>query len=138
MTLFEEIKTSLEDAIDFESKIELTQECISNLQPFEDKVTNYDFIKKMSIFELAKFLDCYGRFEDSPWMKWFDEKYCENCESVKCKYEGDMWNADHEFEAAYCELADESGIKRCRFFPDMNDVPDSKQTCLMWLKEEKK
>ena len=122
MTLFEEIKTSLEDAIEMEKN---------------KKVTNFDFIKNMDIEDLAQFLDCYGRFEDTPWMKWFNEKYCENCESIKCKYEGDVWNTYHELEAAYCELAD-NGVKRCRFFPDMNDVPNSKEICLMWLKEEKK
>ena len=99
-------------------------------------MNNFDFIKNMNIEELAKFLDCYSRFDDAPWEKWFADTYCNKCESVKCKYDGDMWNTFHEFEAAFCELAD-NGVKKCRFFPDMDHVPNSKEVCLMWLKEEK-
>ena len=101
-------------------------------------MTNFEFIKNMSIEELAQFLDCYGRFDDTPWLRWFNETYCENCEAVIAKYEDSIFGPGHEAEFAYCELSDESGIKRCRFFPNIDDVPNSKETCLMWLTEEKK
>ena len=96
-------------------------------------MTNFEFIKNMTAEELAKFLNRYSGFDTAPWNKWFDEKYCENCESVKCKYEGDMRNADHEFEAAYCELN-----CKCRFFLELDHEPSVEEVCVMWLKEEKK
>ena len=45
---------------------------------------------------------------------------------------------DDTIECAYCELADESGIKRCRFFPELDDVPDNRGMIKMWLESEVK
>ena len=105
-------------------------------------MTNLQKIKDMSIDELAEWLDKNGMFDNSPWLNSFNEKYCEKCESIECSY------ADAEeklgltpfynetFECAYCELADENGIKRCRFFPELDDVPDNETVIKMWLEEE--
>ena len=97
------------------------------------KQNKFNKIKNMNLNQFTKWLINIQNYDFGPWMEWFDENYCKKCEAIKCKYP----DSKYEFEAAYCELAD-NGVKRCRFFPDMNDVPNSKETCLMWLKEEKK
>ena len=58
------------------------------------------------------------------------------CKAADCKEKLgiDPWYGA-DMECAYCELIDEAGCKKCRFFPEMNDVPDNKQVIEMWLKE---
>ena len=107
-------------------------------------MTNLRRIKNMSIDELAEWLDENGMFVHSPWLNLFNEKYCENCETVKFTYEETEKNLDLQsynflgggVECAFCELEDENGIKRCRFFPDKDKVPDNKEMIKMWLNEE--
>lgn len=104
-------------------------------------MTNLEKIKEMPIKELAEWLDENGMFDNSPWSNWFNEHYCEKCESVKCKYEeaektvgftpylfGDY---SGDLECAYCEIEN-----KCRFFPELDDVPDNKEVIEMWLIEE--
>ena len=105
-------------------------------------MTNLEKIKNMDIDILAAWLDEHGMFDHSPWSEWWDKNYCSKCESVECSY------ADAEeklsltpfynetFECAYCELADENGITRCRFFPELDGVPDNETVIKMWLEEE--
>jgi len=105
-------------------------------------MTNFESIKQMSIDELAEWLDEYGQFDCSPWSEWFSKKYCANCESVKCKYEDTEKTLgftpyrfgyyDGNVECSYCELE-----KKCRFFPDLKDVPDNLEIIKMWLTKEK-
>ena len=105
-------------------------------------MTNFKHIQSMNIEELAEWLDKYGMFDDSLWANWFNHRYCENCESIECKYDrakvelGITPFYDETIECAYCELTDGSGIKRCRFFPELNDIPDNKKIIEMWLIEE--
>ena len=85
-------------------------------------MTNFEHLKSMSIEELAEWLDEYGQFDNSPWSTWFSETYCDKCESIKCKYvdaEKTLGFSPYIFgsysgdlECAFCELADETGIKR--------------------------
>ena len=104
-------------------------------------MTIFEKIKSYSLEELADFLDKNGSFDQSPWSDWFNDNYCSKCESVMCKAVDckeklgiDPWYGE-DMECAYCELIDETGCKKCRFFPEMNDVPDNKQVIEMWLKE---
>ena len=104
-------------------------------------MTNLEKLKEMPIKELAEWLDENGMFDNSPWSNWFNENYCEKCESVKCKYEDaektvgftpylfGYYNGD--LECAYCEIEN-----KCRFFPELDDVPDNKEVIEMWLIEE--
>ena len=41
-------------------------------------MTNFQHLQSISIDELAKWLDEYGQFDNSPWSTWFAEKYCDN------------------------------------------------------------
>ena len=88
---------------------------------------NVDKIKSKSIDEFAKWLDKYCSFEDSPWVSWWNDKYCNNCPSEIGKFE----DSDREVEFAWCELHD-----KCRFFQDMDCVPNSVQMVKMWLESE--
>ncbi len=105
-------------------------------------MTNLEKIKDMDIDTLAAWLDENGMFDGSPWLNLFNEKYCEKCESIECSYVDAKEKLgltpfyDESFECAYCELADENGVKRCRFFPGLDDVPDNKEMIKMWLNEE--
>lgn len=90
-------------------------------------MTQFERFKAMNLDEAVGWLDEYGLFDSSPWMKWFDQKYCKNCPSIKCKYEDGI----RQFPASWCELYD-----KCKFFPDMPDVPDNKDIIRMWLESE--
>ena len=91
------------------------------------RMNNFERLKAMSVEKLAEWLDENCQFDDSPWMKWFDEKYCQNCEPIMCHYEG----STREFSCAWCELND-----KCKFFPDMNEAPDHKTIIKLWLELE--
>lgn len=89
----------------------------------------FDNLKSKSIEELTEWLDQYGTFDDSPWLTWWSEMYCENCESIMCRYE----ETGQEFPCAWCELHDD----KCKFFPNLNGLPDNKQIIKMWLESER-
>ena len=90
-------------------------------------MTVFDNFKSKNIDELVEWLNEYGQFDASPWMYWWDKNYCQQCE------EDSFYDADRNWETicAYCEY---SG--KCRFFPDMNEVPSVKQIIKMWLEGE--
>ena len=105
-------------------------------------MTNFNRLQTMTIDEFAEWLDKNGSFDDSPWLNSFNEKYCSKCESVEISYENvkeklglEPWFG-HTTECAFCELADEAGIKRCRFFQELDDVPDNFEMIKLWLNEE--
>lgn len=78
--------------------------------------------------ELAEWLDTYGAFDGSPWMEWFDEKYCKKCESEKIF----IPYLNKESECSYCEV-----YHKCRFFPELkDDAPNNLDIIRFWLDEE--
>ena len=91
-------------------------------------MTNFDKFKQMELKEFVEWLDEYGAFDGSPWMKWFDEKYCQNCDSIMTHPVG---YPNTEIPCSYCEL-----YGNCKFFPDKEDTPDNKEIIEMWLAEE--
>lgn len=92
-------------------------------------MNNFEKLKSMSVEELAEWLDKYLSFEEAPHMVWFNENYCEKCESIMCHYE----NSTHEFPVSHCELN-----HKCRYFPEMSEVPSGKEIVKMWFKMEVK
>ena len=42
-------------------------------------MTNIEKLRAMSLDEFSLWLDENGLFDNSPWMNWFDKKYCEKC-----------------------------------------------------------
>ena len=91
-------------------------------------MTRFEEFKNMDIDDLSKWIDKHGQFDDSPWMTWWDENYCSKCEPIVCHYP----DSAHEFSCAWCELND----YKCRFFPEMDKQPDSKDIVKMWLESE--
>lgn len=90
-------------------------------------MNNFENFKSMSIDQLAEWLDKYLAFDDAPHMVWFNEKYCNNCESIMCHYE----DSEREFPCAHCELNN-----KCKFFPEMDEVPGSVEIVKLWLEAE--
>lgn len=95
-------------------------------------MTNFDKIKNMTFEQFAGWLDEHGMIDNTPWMNWFDENYCDKCESIIVKA-GDAKEVlgikpfyNEEYECAYCEVHD-----HCRFFPDK--YPSNKDIIKMWL-----
>ena len=99
-------------------------------------MTIYEQFTAMSVEELSRWLDKHGQFDGSPWMLWFEKNYCKKCESIKCSYItakeklGIEPFYERSVECTYCELE-----KKCKFFPDIDDVPDNRDIIEMWLKE---
>lgn len=81
----------------------------------------------MSTEDLANWLDEYGSFDNSPWIKWWNCTYCNNCPDIMCKYDG----GNREFPCSYCELND-----KCKFFPEYDEAPSNKEIIKMWLESE--
>ena len=101
-------------------------------------MTNFERLKAMPIDELAEWLDENGLFDGSPWMNWFDKTYCDKCESIKCKYKDveqlygfDNESSEREIECAYCEV-----YGKCKFFDEIDDIPNNLAIIKLWLKEE--
>ncbi len=100
--------------------------------------SNFERLQSMSIDELAEWLDKNGMFDNSPWLNSFNKKYCEKCEVIECTYTDakeklgiEPCFLDDTIECAYCEV-----YNKCRFFENLEDVPDSKDMIKMWLEEE--
>jgi hypothetical protein len=96
-------------------------------------MTNLEYLQSLPINKFAEWLDEHGQFDGSPWMDWFNETYCKKCESIKCKIKSTNIGItplypDREIDCAYCELE-----HKCKFFENLEDVPDNKEIIKMWL-----
>lgn len=87
----------------------------------------FDKFKSKNIDELAEWLDKYSNFEYAPWMKWLEDTYCSKCPTEI----GRFVDSDRDVNFCWCELHN-----KCRFFSDMDSIPDSKQVIKMWLESE--
>ena len=119
---------------DIDKKVEDVKDyLLDRYYRYDTKVnSNFSYIKDMSIDELTDWLDKYGQFDDSPWMNWFNENYCKKCESIKCKVdEKDALWPGYTMDCAYCELE-----KKCKYFPQLDNIPDNKNIIKMWLMQE--
>lgn len=90
-------------------------------------MTKYEMLKNMSVDEIVEWIDKYATFDDALYWQWWDENYCNNCEP-EIVYVPEL---DKTHECAWCEL---NG--KCKFFKEMNEIPDSKQIIKMWLLSE--
>lgn len=93
-------------------------------------MTVFESFKIKNIDELAEWLDDNWMDDDSPWILWWDKKYCDNCECVLCEA---PYYFGGQIECSYCEVND-----RCRFFEDrhIDDILDNKAIAKMWLESE--
>lgn len=84
----------------------------------------FERVKLMNIDEFAEWLDKHTEYDYSTWMLWFDENYCSKCESV-CEY---IPAFQRVAECCWCELHN-----KCKFFEDVDGIPDIKHTIKLWL-----
>lgn len=94
-------------------------------------MTIFEYINAQvkDIDRFVDWLEKYWTTYDSPWIKWWDDNYCKKCESEKT-YVAEL---DRECEVAWCE-----SNERCKFFKEMQDIPNDKQIIKMWLESEYK
>lgn len=101
-------------------------------------MTNFKYLQSMNVDEFAEWLDKNCSFDDSPWLNDFNETYCSKCEPIKCKYADTeeklgfkSFSYNGEIDCAYCELE-----PHCRFFPEIEGIPNNLEIIKMWLIEE--
>lgn len=75
---------------------------------------------------MAEWLNNNSTWEDSEWLKWWDENYCGKCPLIKCK----LKDTGKDIECSYCELE-----KHCKFFPEMSDIPSCAEILEKWLNQ---
>ena len=99
-------------------------------------MNNFEKIKNMSFEEFAEWLYEHGMVDNTPWTKWFNETYCDKCESIIIKAEeveevlGIKPFYNEEYNCDYCEVYEDC----CKFFPE--GYPSNKDIIKMWLKVE--
>lgn len=91
-------------------------------------MTRFEKMKLMNIDEISIWLDKYGQFDTSPWIQWWDQCYCDKCESIIGRLP-DFGNKECEF--SWCEVE-----HKCKYFPDMSEVPENRDIIKMWLESE--
>lgn len=92
-------------------------------------MNNYDNIMSKNIDELVDWLDEFMSVDNAPWYLWWDKNYCNKCEPEIVYYESDKGRIP--IECSWCELE-----KKCKFFPELDEIPDNKQIIKMWLNNE--
>lgn len=90
-------------------------------------MTVFDSIKNKNIDELVDWIDEHFDFDNAPYWRWWDENYCKKCEPIETGTNVFGYPLEH----AYCEV-----YGNCKFFKDMKEIPNSKQTIKMWLESE--
>lgn len=93
-------------------------------------MNNYERIRAMSIDDLSEFLDERCSYDNDPSIEWWDRKYCGHCESVTKKYVN-FSGHETEMEFAWCEV---NG--KCKYFPELEEYPNTRQMMKMWLESE--
>ena len=89
-------------------------------------MTVFDNITNKNIDELSDWFNSYTISDYSPWLIWWDENFCKKCD-VEHSYTKEFGKV----ECAWCEL---NG--KCKFFKEMNEIPNNKQVIKMWLQSE--
>lgn len=84
-------------------------------------MTVFEKIKSMDIDEFAKWFEENCSHDTDPCIKWWDKKYCQNCEAV----------IKDDMKYGYCEL-----YGKCKYFKDIDNVLDWKETIKLWLESE--
>lgn len=90
-------------------------------------MTIFENFKTKNIDELVEWLDSYEVSDDTPWIRWWDENYCKKCDGETAY----IPEFGKECECGWCEL---NG--KCKFFKEMDEIPDNKQVIKMWLESE--
>ena len=100
-------------------------------------MNNFVQLTTKSLTELAEWLDKHGNFDGSPWMTWFNERYCNICPSIILEKDESIKTLGIEpffggtVTCGYCEVHN-----KCRYFPDMEKTPTNTDIIKLWLKEK--
>lgn len=94
-------------------------------------MNNFEKLQSMSIDELVEWIDVNIYSDGAIWWEWFDENYCDKCESEIIYIDDYFRGPNTEHKCAYCEVHN-----KCRFFSEMDDIPDNKEVIKMWLEAE--
>ena len=100
-------------------------------------MTNFDKLKNMTIDDLAEFIDANGMYDNTPWMNWWNNTYCDKCPSLKLTSEeaqdklGIIPFLNETYECAYCEVYD-----KCKYFPELEEEPSMQDIIKMWLEAD--
>lgn len=98
-------------------------------------MNRYEQLTSKTINELALWIDINSQHDDSPWMTWFNETYCDKCNPEIVYAEDSLSKLGFQLlyknntECSYCEVYQE-----CRFFNGKN--PSTLEIIEMWLKED--
>lgn len=90
-------------------------------------MTIFENIKTKNMDEFVEWLYSNFDIDSAPWVNWFDNNYCSKCDHITAyikDYQRDM-------NFAWCEI-----YEKCKFFPELDGSPDSKQVIKMWLESE--
>lgn len=90
-------------------------------------MTVFNDINSMNIDNFAEWFDKHCAHDDDPAITWWNDTYCKNCEPVIGRYEDS--NVNMEF--SWCEI-----YGKCKFFQDLDSVPDTLQMTKLWLESE--
>ena len=100
-------------------------------------MTRFDKFTTSSIDSLAEWINEYGAHDASPWITWFDNKYCSICPYVVIDKKDSLEKLGFELmwedrtTCSHCEV-----YKKCRYFPDMKESPSNTEIIKMWLESE--
>lgn len=96
-------------------------------------MTRFEELKNMDIEAFAEWIDENGQFDGSPWMMWWDEKYCNKCpsETVYVTKRNSEYQWQTQYECAWCETHD-----KCRYFLELKEQPSCKDIVKIWLESE--
>lgn len=84
-------------------------------------MTVFENIHSKNIDELVEWLDENGAYNYTPWERWFRKTYCKKCGTFSA----------NEYEFSWCELHN-----KCKYFQDINKMPNRKQMIRLWLESE--
>lgn len=84
-------------------------------------MTVFEDLNSKNIDEFAEWFEENCLHNDDPCIRWWDETCCKNCEPV----------VKDGQEYSYCEL---NG--KCRYFENMDKMPNNKETIKLWLESE--
>ena len=90
-------------------------------------MNEFDKIKLMNIDEFAEWLNENIVADDVPWINWWDKNYCNNC--IAERLYSPVFGREAEW--AWCELHG-----KCKFFENLDNIPDNKQIIKLWLESK--
>ena len=97
-------------------------------------MNNYEDLTSKSIKQLSEWLNTNMPVDDSPWLSWFDNKYCRGCEPIQVPKEETLDKLGFQLTygsfttCAYCEIH-----KHCKYFSELPEVPDNLKIIELWL-----